>query len=258
MARGAGAGRRTSATSTSWRAATTPSLSRRGGWGGSMTPRRLLERARGGFVDVGDRAGAADVLQVTGTVAAQRGDTTSARERYLESLAIRERARRRVGCRGVDQQPRDRRPAAGRRRGGARVRRPRARHLHEAGRPAADRHLPGQPRLDGRAGGRLRVRATALRGGDPPGGSPPRSAVARIRSRRQPSIREVDLAGADPPAVAQLRVDGERAIGVGARRRAVALLLGDESEVARQRRDTRLVAELFADRDALEIALARR
>ena len=50
----------------------------------------LLERARAGFVDVGDRAGEADVLQVTGTVAAQRGDTTLARERYLESLAIRE------------------------------------------------------------------------------------------------------------------------------------------------------------------------
>ena len=50
----------------------------------------LLERARAGFVDVGDRAGEADVLQVTGTVAAQRGDTTLARERYLESLAIRD------------------------------------------------------------------------------------------------------------------------------------------------------------------------
>ena len=40
---------------------------------------------------IGDEAGAADVLQVTGTVAAQRGDPTVARERYLESLAIRER-----------------------------------------------------------------------------------------------------------------------------------------------------------------------
>ena len=47
------------------------------------------------------------------------------------------------------------------------------------------------------------------------GGSPPRSAVARIRSRRQPvHPGEVDLAGPDPPAVAQLRVDGERAVGV--------------------------------------------
>ena len=41
-----------------------------------MTREALLERARAGFVDVGDRAGEADVLQVTGTVAAQRGDTT--------------------------------------------------------------------------------------------------------------------------------------------------------------------------------------
>jgi tetratricopeptide (TPR) repeat protein len=51
----------------------------------------LLAQARAGFEAVGDEAGVADVLQVTGTVAAQRGDTTAARERYTESLAIRER-----------------------------------------------------------------------------------------------------------------------------------------------------------------------
>ena len=50
----------------------------------------LLERALEGFVAVGDRAGAADALQVTGTVAAQRGDPTLASARYLESLQIRE------------------------------------------------------------------------------------------------------------------------------------------------------------------------
>ena len=50
----------------------------------------LLERAHEGFVAAGDRAGAADVLQVTGTVAAQRGDPTLASQRYLESLRIRE------------------------------------------------------------------------------------------------------------------------------------------------------------------------
>ncbi len=43
------------------------------------------------FAAVGDAAGEADVLQVTGTVAAQRGDPTLARERYLESLPVRER-----------------------------------------------------------------------------------------------------------------------------------------------------------------------
>ncbi|HYH92406.1 MAG TPA: tetratricopeptide repeat protein, partial [Candidatus Saccharimonadales bacterium] len=51
----------------------------------------LLERAGQGFAAVGDAAGEADVLQVTGTVAAQRGDTSLARERYLESLEVRER-----------------------------------------------------------------------------------------------------------------------------------------------------------------------
>jgi tetratricopeptide (TPR) repeat protein len=51
----------------------------------------LLGQAHEGFVAVGDQSGAADVLQVTGTVAAQRGDPALARERYLESLEIRER-----------------------------------------------------------------------------------------------------------------------------------------------------------------------
>ena len=50
----------------------------------------FLERAYEGFSEVGDAAGEAAVLQVTGTVAAQRGDATLARERYLESLKIRE------------------------------------------------------------------------------------------------------------------------------------------------------------------------
>jgi tetratricopeptide (TPR) repeat protein len=51
----------------------------------------LLERAGQGFAAVGDAAGEADVLQVTGTVAAQRGDASLARERYLASLRVRER-----------------------------------------------------------------------------------------------------------------------------------------------------------------------
>ena len=50
----------------------------------------LLESAHEGFVAAGDRAGAADVLQDSGTVAAQRGDPTVAGQRYLESLRIRE------------------------------------------------------------------------------------------------------------------------------------------------------------------------
>ena len=50
----------------------------------------FLERAHQGFAEVGDAAGEAAVLQVTGTVAAQRGDAPLARERYLESLRIRE------------------------------------------------------------------------------------------------------------------------------------------------------------------------
>ena len=86
-----------------------------------MTREALLERARAGFVDVGDRAGEADVLQVTGTVAAQRGDTTLGARTLSREPCDPRRARRRVGCRGADEQPRDRRPAAGRRLGGPRA-----------------------------------------------------------------------------------------------------------------------------------------
>ena len=50
----------------------------------------LLARALVGFESAGDTAGAADVLQVTGTVAAQRGDAPLAQARYLESLRLRE------------------------------------------------------------------------------------------------------------------------------------------------------------------------
>ena len=52
---------------------------------------RLLQQAFDGFSEVHDDAGAADVLQVTGTVAAQRGDPSTARQRYLECMGIRER-----------------------------------------------------------------------------------------------------------------------------------------------------------------------
>jgi class 3 adenylate cyclase/tetratricopeptide (TPR) repeat protein len=51
----------------------------------------LLERAQVAFLSVGDEGGQGDVLQVRGTIRAQRGDAVGARERYLESLAIRER-----------------------------------------------------------------------------------------------------------------------------------------------------------------------
>ena len=51
----------------------------------------LLEQALEGFRSAGDDAGVADTLQVTGTVSAQRGDVATARERYVESLEIRER-----------------------------------------------------------------------------------------------------------------------------------------------------------------------
>ena len=51
---------------------------------------QLLGRALVAFAEAGDRAGEADALQVTGTVAAQRGDPETARARYLEGLAIRE------------------------------------------------------------------------------------------------------------------------------------------------------------------------
>ena len=53
--------------------------------------RILLEAARTAYAALGDEAGLADVLQETGTVNAQRGDMATARARYQESLAIRER-----------------------------------------------------------------------------------------------------------------------------------------------------------------------
>jgi class 3 adenylate cyclase/tetratricopeptide (TPR) repeat protein len=51
----------------------------------------ILQLAYAAFVEVGDEAGAGDVSQVSGTVAAQRGDVALARDRYRECLAIRER-----------------------------------------------------------------------------------------------------------------------------------------------------------------------
>ena len=51
----------------------------------------LLDSARDAFVSAGDDAGLGDVLQVMGTVSAQRGEVETAQARYLESLAIRER-----------------------------------------------------------------------------------------------------------------------------------------------------------------------
>jgi tetratricopeptide (TPR) repeat protein len=50
-----------------------------------------LDSALEGFRTVEDDRGAAEALQVMGTVAAQRGDPDRARSRYLESLEIRER-----------------------------------------------------------------------------------------------------------------------------------------------------------------------
>ncbi|HEX5013227.1 MAG TPA: AAA family ATPase [Candidatus Limnocylindrales bacterium] len=50
----------------------------------------LLESAHARFVQAGDRAGAAAVLQDSGTVAAQRGDPALAGQRYRESLQIRQ------------------------------------------------------------------------------------------------------------------------------------------------------------------------
>jgi len=50
-----------------------------------------LAEARAAFEDLGDDAGVGDVLQVTGTVNAQRGDIETARRCYRESLEIRER-----------------------------------------------------------------------------------------------------------------------------------------------------------------------
>ena len=51
----------------------------------------LLDRAYGEFEALEDQAGLGDVLQVMGTVNAQRGNPTVARERYEASLAIRKR-----------------------------------------------------------------------------------------------------------------------------------------------------------------------
>ncbi len=51
----------------------------------------LLERAQAGFTEADNRAGLGDVLQVMGTVNAQRARPEVARARYEESLAIRER-----------------------------------------------------------------------------------------------------------------------------------------------------------------------
>ena len=51
----------------------------------------LLERAYAEFEMLEDQAGLGDVLQVMGTVNAQRGNPTAARERYEASLAIRQR-----------------------------------------------------------------------------------------------------------------------------------------------------------------------
>jgi tetratricopeptide (TPR) repeat protein len=51
----------------------------------------LLQRAHDAFAGIGDEAGVADALHITGTVYAQRGDLPTARARYLDSLEIRER-----------------------------------------------------------------------------------------------------------------------------------------------------------------------
>jgi tetratricopeptide (TPR) repeat protein len=50
-----------------------------------------LGAARQGFESIGDEAGLAEALQVTGTVNAQRGNLSEARAAYEESLSIRER-----------------------------------------------------------------------------------------------------------------------------------------------------------------------
>ena len=131
--------------------------------------RAMLERAREGFVAVGDRAGEADVLQVTGTVAAQRGDAALARERYLESLGIREELGDDSGVAAltsnlgiVAQQQGDATAA--------RAYADRALALYTT---LGDRRRIGICQvnlawMDGMAGDR-RIRATALRGGDPSG-----------------------------------------------------------------------------------------
>lgn len=62
----------------------------------------LLDAALAGFRLAGDDAGAAAVLQVSGTVAAQRGDPELARRRYEESLAIRTRLGDEAGVAALD------------------------------------------------------------------------------------------------------------------------------------------------------------
>ena len=57
----------------------------------------LLAEARNGFQMVGDKAGVAEVLKVTGTVDAQRGDLEGARTAYEESLAILQELRDELG-----------------------------------------------------------------------------------------------------------------------------------------------------------------
>ncbi|MFP5342865.1 MAG: AAA family ATPase [Candidatus Limnocylindria bacterium] len=61
----------------------------------------ILLRALERFRAIGDDAGAADVLQILGTVAAQRGDVAQARTRYLEALEIRERLEDPAGMAGL-------------------------------------------------------------------------------------------------------------------------------------------------------------
>ncbi len=56
-----------------------------------------LELASEGFRRASDDLGVAAVLQIVGTVSAQRGDLPTARARYLDSLAIRERLDDREG-----------------------------------------------------------------------------------------------------------------------------------------------------------------
>ena len=136
-------------------------LARRVGASARAVRRRgaLLERARDGFDAVGDRAGAADVLQVTGTVAAQRGDTTLGARAVSREPAIREELGDEAGVAAltsnlgiVAQQQGD---------GSAAARAsPIARWSSTpSSATVAHRHLPGEPCLDGRAGRRPRVGA---------------------------------------------------------------------------------------------------
>ena len=60
-----------------------------------------LWAARTGFGSIGDEAGVAEALQVTGTVNAQRGNLADARAAYEGSLAIRERLGDEDGAAGI-------------------------------------------------------------------------------------------------------------------------------------------------------------